>query len=163
MSARIVLFGYGNPSRGDDALGPALLACTTVWLAEHPEADVTLVEDFQLQVEHALDVNQADLVLFVDADAQGPAPFHLERVQPARDSSYTTHELSPAAVLHVAREMSGRLPPPAWVLGVRGEQFALGDPLSEPAQSNLAAAWTEVRELLMHPSVDAWDARAAAH
>lgn len=162
MTPRVVIFGYGNPSRGDDALGPALVACVLVWLGDHRDADVTVYEDYQLQVEHALDLAEADLVLFIDADATGPAPFHLRRVQAERDDSYTTHELSPQALLHVAREVTRRDPPPSWVLGVRGEQFELGDPLSAAAEAHLEAAWTELQLLLDDPRAEAWDARVVA-
>lgn len=161
MTARVVLLGCGNPSRADDALGPDLLARATAWLTGRPDLDVRIVEDFQLQVEHALDVADADLVLFVDADAGASAPFCLRRTKPSRDSSYTTHELSPEAVLHVAREVTGREPPPAWVLGVRGEQFELGAPMSVAAHGHLEAAWDELLELLDDARPSAWDARAA--
>lgn len=161
MTARVVLLGCGNPSRGDDALGPHLLARAGDWLIGRSELDVRIVEDFQLQVEHALDVADADLVLFIDADAGATAPYCLRRTKPSRDNSYTTHELSPEAVLHVAREVTGREPPPAWVLGVRGEQFELGAPMSVAAHAHLEVAWDELRELLDDPRVKAWDARAA--
>ncbi|MHB8839906.1 MAG: homospermidine synthase, partial [Gemmatimonadaceae bacterium] len=123
--------------------------------------DVHLVEDFQLQVEHALDLADADLVLFVDADASAHAPYVLRRTRAARDSSYTTHELTPEAVLHVAREITGREPAPAWVLGVRGESFRLGDAMTVNALGHLEVAWDELLELLDDPRVGAWDARAA--
>lgn len=159
MAPRVVLFGYGNASRGDDALGPALVACAQVWLGDHPEADVSVLEDYQLQVEHALDVADADMILFVDADASCRAPFCLRRVTAARDESYTSHELSPEAVLHVVREITKRDPPPAFVLGVRGERFGLGEELSPAGEEHLAAAWSEVETLLANPSVEAWDLR----
>lgn len=161
MTVRVVLLGCGNPSRGDDALGPDLLARAGAWLIGRPDLDVRIVEDFQLQVEHALDVADADLVLFVDADASASAPFWLRRTWPSRDNSFTTHELSPEAVLHVAREVTGRDPPPAWVLGVRGEQFELGTPMSVAASGHLELAWDELRVLLGDPRASAWDARAA--
>jgi hydrogenase maturation protease len=161
VTAHVVLLGCGNPSRGDDALGPALLARVRQWLVERPDLDVRIVEDFQLQVEHALDLVDADLVLFVDADASAHAPFCLRRTKADKDSSYTTHELSPEAVLHVAREITGRAPPPAWVLGVRGESFALGEHMSTNALGHLEVAWDELLELLNDPRPGAWDARAA--
>lgn len=161
MTARVVLLGCGNPSRGDDALGPALLARARAWRTTHPESDVRIVEDYQFQVEHALDVDDGDLALFIDADASASAPFCLRRIRPARDDSYTTHELSPEAVLHVAREVTNREPPPAWVLGVRGESFALGEPMSVAAHGHLEVAWVELLELLDDPRASAWDARAA--
>jgi len=159
VTARVVLIGYGNPSRGDDALGPALLACAQVWLAEHPAVDVRLVEDFQLQVEHGLDVAESDLALFIDADVLGPAPFSLRRVFAARDSTYSTHELSPEAVLHVAQQVTGRAAPPAWLFGVRGVKFVLGETLSAAAAGHLEAAWVELQQLLADPRPEAWDAR----
>jgi hydrogenase maturation protease len=161
VKARVLVLGCGNPSRGDDALGPALVARARDWLTSHPGRDVRLVEDFQLQVEHALDVLDADLTLFVDADASSNAPFCLRRTMPERDASYTTHELSPEAVLHAARVVTGRDPPPAYVLGVRGERFELGEPLSPAASGHLEAAWDELMELLDDPRPSAWDARAA--
>ncbi len=161
MTARVVLLGCGNPSRGDDALGPALLARIGSWLNARPDLDVRIVEDFQFQVEHALDLADADLVLFIDADASADAPFCLRRTKPERDASYTTHELSPEAVLCVAREVTGREPPPAWVLGLRGERFELGEPMSPAAAGHLEVALDELLELLDDPRASAWDARAA--
>jgi hydrogenase maturation protease len=161
VSAHVVLLGCGNPSRGDDALGPALLARVRQWLADRPDLDIHIVEDFQLQVEHALDVVDADLVLFVDADASAHAPFCLRRATDARDGSYTSHELSPEALLHVVREITGHSPPPSWVLGVRGEQFKLGEAMSTNALGHLEVAWDELLELLNDPRPGVWDARAA--
>lgn len=161
MTAHVVLLGYGNPSRGDDALGPALVERVRQWLVERPDLDVKVVEDFQLQVEHAADLADADLVLFVDADASAHAPFCLRRTREERDASYTSHELSPEAVLYVAHQLTGRKPPPAWVLGVRGERFKLGEPMSTNAHGHLEVAWDELLELLNDPRPAVWDARAA--
>ena len=59
----ILIFGYGNPSRGDDAIGPLLIE--RLEILNLP--DVDLLTDFQLQVEHALDLRGRERVLFVDA------------------------------------------------------------------------------------------------
>jgi hydrogenase maturation protease len=154
-----VLFGYGNPSRGDDALGPRLLERAEAWLAEHPELEVATVADFQLQIEHALDLKGRDLALFLDADASCPGAFAFAPVAPARDGSYSTHELSPPAVLDVYRVVEGQAPPPAYVLSVRGERFELGEPLSPPAEAHLEAAWAFLKELLEDPRPEAWTGR----
>jgi len=53
----VVVFACGNPSRGDDALGPLLLDQLQIWLDEEGLADgFELISDFQWQIEHALDL-----------------------------------------------------------------------------------------------------------
>jgi hydrogenase maturation protease len=91
-------------------------------------------------VEHALDLVGRRAVLFVDASASCPAPFVLEEVLPARDTSFSSHELSPAAVLQAYVDVLGEAPPPTEVLAIRGEDFELGRDLSPAAASALDAA-----------------------
>jgi hydrogenase maturation protease len=138
---KLVVFGYGNPSRGDDALGPEILArLETERAARADWADIELVPDFQLQIEHALDLEGRGLALFIDASVSSEPPFAFERLEPRRDTSYTSHALTPPAVLHVYAQTTGRAPPPAYVLSVRGYRFGLGQPLSEEARRNLESA-----------------------
>jgi len=68
--APVLIIGIGNPSRGDDALGP--LAAQR--LAELALPGVEVLTDFQLQVEHALDLLGRREAIFVDAAATGEAP-----------------------------------------------------------------------------------------
>ena len=64
MIKPILVFGYGNLSRGDDALGPLLLD----YIQKHCDLrKIELLTDFQLQIEHALDLEHRSLILFVDA------------------------------------------------------------------------------------------------
>ena len=154
---RIIILGCGNPSRGDDAIGPALLERVMRHISLHPEIPVAAVEDFQLQVEHALDLEDRDLALFVDAAASGPDPYALTRILPLADSSFTTHAISPQAVLHAFRALGNREPPPSFVLGVRGHSFELGDDLSPEARNNLEAAWGLLEQLLETPSLGLWE------
>lgn len=152
MTAPLLIFGYGNPSRGDDAIAPQLLArLETLGLPE-----VELVTDFQLQVEHALDLVGRELVLFIDASVAAPAPYAFSRLIPQQDASYTSHEMSPAAVLHVYREIHGNEPPPCFLLAVRGEFFDLGAELSVEAEENAAAAFELLRKLWDKPRLEAW-------
>lgn len=148
---RLVIFAVGNPSRGDDALGPRLMAELESWNLP----DIRLVSDFQLQVEHALDLDDRDLALFIDAGTGTPVPFSFREIRAAPDHSISSHALSPEAVLYVHGEIR-RPPPPAFVLCVRGEDFQLGEALSPAAQSHLAAAQTHLQECLASITVDAW-------
>lgn len=142
-----LVFGWGNPSRGDDALGPLVVDAVEGWALPGVEC----LTDFQLQVENALDLQGRDRVLFVDASASALPPYAVERLAAERDSSHTTHELSPAAVLSVYREVLGAEPPPTWLLGIRGEVFDLGAPLSATAADHLGAALEWLRTWLTEP------------
>jgi hydrogenase maturation protease len=102
--------------------------------------DIEFLEDYQLQIEHALDLAGRRRVLFVDASLTCSAPFEVLTVQPRRDTSYTSHALTPEALLQVFVDFDGGPPPLATVLAIRGEAFELGEPMSNAAQSHLALA-----------------------
>ena len=155
---RLVVFGWGNDARGDDGLGPLLLA--RIAAAGWP--DVTTIEDFQLQIEHALDLDGAEAALFLDAGRNTPAPFAFAEIGPKRDMSHTTHALAPEAVLDVYARSLGRTPPPSFTLCVRGERFELGEGLSAEARGRLEAAWAFVQGLMREPTVEAWRSAARA-
>jgi hydrogenase maturation protease len=141
LSAPTLIFGWGNPSRGDDALGPLFVDHFAELAGRHPEwGEVDCLTDFQLQVEHALDLQGRQRVLFVDASLDAPAPCSLVRIEAARDSSFTTHAMSPQAVLKVYADIDDGEPPPCWLLAIRGERYELGEGLSAEASKNLVAA-----------------------
>jgi hydrogenase maturation protease len=145
VSARapLLVLAVGNPSRGDDALGPELAA--RLEAAALPNVEV--ITEFQLQVENALDLVGRERVIFVDAGTGTPAPFELRRVQPAAEFLHTSHALSPEAVLATYPRVTGDEPPEAWLLCVLGESFALGEPLSAAARDHLTAAWSALLEV----------------
>lgn len=161
--APIVVLACGNPSRGDDALGPVLLARLQEWLhAEGRAGEFDLIGDFQLQVEHALDLVGRRLALFIDAGQQTPGPFVFRRAQAAAVAAHSTHALSPEAVLAVLPQIGERRPPPAFMLCVRGESFILGECMTAAATRNADAAFALLQELCGEANVDAWLSRASA-
>lgn len=138
--APLLVLGVGNPSRGDDALGPMFVERASEALrGEIASGAVELVTDFQLQIEHALDLEGRTRVVFVDASVSASPPFELSRIEPRRDASCSTHAMSPEAVLETYRGVVGE-PPESWVLAIRGQRFELGEALSEEARGHLEAA-----------------------
>ena len=147
----LVIFAVGNPSRGDDALGPRLMAD----LETQSLPGVTLVTDFQLQIEHALDLDGHDLALFIDAGTGTPAPFDFYEVSASAGMSITTHALTPSAVLQVHAQLRP-VTPPAFVLCIRGDHFELGEGPGEAARTHLQAARAHLAECLALPDALAW-------
>jgi hydrogenase maturation protease len=153
MPKPVLLFGYGNLSRGDDALGPLLLE----YVESHCGLDaIEILSDFQLQIEHALDLENRCLVLFVDASVACANAVDFTMLEPARDKSYTTHAMSPAAVLDVYQSIKKQTPPPCFLLSIKAEKFELGDGLSASAETNLAEACSLTERLLSNPELDFW-------
>ncbi len=147
--APILVFAFGNPSRGDDALGPDLYALLEKNKQDdHALNDVDLLIDFQLQIEHTTDLEQRKAIIFIDASVSCESPFEFQPLWPQRDDSYTSHAMSPAAVLAVYQQIHQYAPPPSYLLTVRGYQFNLGDALSSQARTNLQQAYDFSKKLL---------------
>jgi hydrogenase maturation protease len=132
----VLIIGIGNPSRGDDALGPLCIErIESLGLAW-----VEVLTDFQLQVDYALDLADREEVVFVDAALSGPEPYDFRPVRQNGQLSHTSHALSPEAVLHACARVGVTPPRQAHVLAIRGYAFELGEGASADALRNLDAA-----------------------
>ena len=147
----LLVFGWGNPSRGDDALGPLLVE----HLAEQarqllPAGQLDCLTDFQLQVEHALDLVGRERVLFVDAAQDLAQPFSVRPLQPARGAGISSHAIAPEAVLQVYQDLYGE-PPASNLLAIRARSFNLGEAPTTEAIDDLQLALAWAREWLTGP------------
>ena len=147
-----LIFGIGNPSRGDDALGSTFIECLSGWLDQPERAqslpmDLILLTDFQCQVEHALDLLDMSGALFIDASHTAKPPFEMTKLAADFDATHTTHALSPACVLAVAEKL-GQTLPDCWLLAIPGHGFELGDALSDQSKSCLDQAFDAVLDAL---------------
>jgi len=158
LNEPLLIFAYGNPSRGDDALGPLLIENLQTMNLE----GIEILTDFQLQVEHAYDLQGRERVLFIDASVSCEAPYTFSRIFAQKDPSYTTHVMSPMAVMHVYQELYGD-PPPSYLLQVRGESFELGESLSPQAEVNLQSSLDLLRRLCSESNLQEWDRLSLPH
>ena len=149
----VLIFTWGNPSRGDDALGTEIYE----QLQKDDLDNVDLLTDFQLQIEHVVDLEKRERVLFIDASVSATAPFEFHRLKPVQDDSYTTHAMSPESLLATYEKVHREAPPPAFMLSIRGYDFGLGLPMSEMASSNLCEAIGFIRQLVLNTSSNNWE------
>jgi hydrogenase maturation protease len=140
MTAPLLVFGWGNLSRGDDALGPLFVQQLCALAGDAVGNRVDFLEDYQLQIEHAIDLMSRERVLFVDASLNCEAPFEVTTLHAAREASFTTHAISPVAVMQVYRDLYGPESPPCTLLAIRGMRFELGAPPGREALEHLAQA-----------------------
>jgi hydrogenase maturation protease len=164
MPAPVLIFAIGNESRGDDALGPLLLRelenglnSTEGRREKSCVEPFELLEDFQLQIEHAMDLSNRKRVLFIDAGMDTPAPFSFYRVQASDEAVLYSHALSPEALLKTYAQFYGETAPEAFVLCIRGISFELGEALSPVATEHLAQALQFVRQQLLEAGSADWN------
>lgn len=143
----IVVIGYGNPLRGDDAIG---------WKAAEALRDVyeddTAVEVFashQLNPEMAESVAEAGMVIFIDAvaDRLAAGKVACESVHPADHSSAFSHQLDPPTLLASAIDLYGSCPRAA-VIGVGIQSCDLGHHLSREVKAALPRVVAEVKQMI---------------
>ncbi len=140
----VLLIGYGNPGRQDDGLGPALAAA----VERLGLPGVTVDANYQLTVEDAAAVARHEVAIFADADTAGPGPFRFRTLEPEATLSFSTHSVSPGAVLALAGELFGARTR-GFVLGIRGYVFnEYEEALSDEARGNLAAAVRFIERVL---------------
>lgn len=130
------MFGYGNPGRGDDVLGPIFVEK----VSQLKLTGMSCQHDMQLLVEHVTDLDEHDQILFVDADMICKEPFEFSTIKAQKDASYTSHALTPEALLYAYQQVYRRGAPEAFLLRIRGYRFALGNKLSNKAADNLNVA-----------------------
>jgi hydrogenase maturation protease len=149
MTAPILIFAYGNPARGDDALGPLLADWAEDWAAgQGLEREIQVLTDFQLSPEHAYDLIARRHVIFIDA-AREQTPSCVWHTLTARQpASWTTHASSPAAVLWFCQELLQQTPPDAKMLSLAGTAFELATGLSTTGEQSLAAGKSALERYL---------------
>ena len=131
-----LLIGFGNQGRGDDGLGPAF--AERIERAAPDGLDIDI--DYQLTVDHALAASEADLVIFADAEIGAEGSFSFAPVKAEGATGMGSHELSPQAVLTLAKTLYGR-EPPSFILAIAGWDYGeVKEGLSREAEAHLDEA-----------------------
>jgi len=138
---RILLYGFGNPGRQDDGLGPAFVETIEKWreAGKHniPDTD----SNYQLNVEDALAISEYDMVIFADASTEEDVDdFRFAPLDPATaDVKYTLHAASPAYILHLCHNLYKKYPE-TWLMRIRGYEWDFDENLTPAAKENLFLA-----------------------
>lgn len=124
--SELLIIGYGSPMRGDDVAGPE--AARRLAKQGFRTMDV-----HQLLPELAEDIASAREVVFLDAHAGlAPGEIAIERLSAQPSPTALEHQASPAGLLRLTRRAYGA-EPMAWLIGMGGSDFEMGDNLSPAA------------------------------
>ena len=135
-SSKKLIIGIGNTSRGDDGLGWRFLDT----IKETTLSDWELIYRYQLNVEDAELVKEADTLIFVDSyNGKLTKGFLLEECHARVDFEYTTHALNPCSVLALCNNLYKKKPE-SFVMKIQGFDWGLGHEISTRAETNLEKA-----------------------
>ena len=132
---KIFIYGYGNPGRQDDGLGPALIEI----LEKRNIPNLSLDSNYQLNIEDAYDIAQADIVVFVDASLNTEETYTFTPLSPSGEISFSTHAISAGSVLALCEDLYGKSVE-AYILAIRGYEWDYNEPMTESALKNLDSA-----------------------
>src|SRR5512146_272230 len=108
----ILVIGYGNDLRGDDAAGRRAAAEVEAWAL--PGVEVCALH--QLTPEIAEPLAAAERAIFLDAHSvSSGAGLRVRRLQPAAPTPRLAHTCDPPGLLALAQAAFGRRPEAWWV------------------------------------------------
>lgn len=137
-----LVIGYGNTLRCDDGVGQKIATKVAEW--EIPGLRSLAV--FQLTPELAVDLVEADLVIFVDAVIQSEIEVRkLQLSQPRQP--ILGHSSDPYTLLALTKNLYNHLPEAYWIL-VPGVNFEFGETFSEVTEAAMNKAYQEIQKLI---------------
>lgn len=112
--ARTIIIGYGNPLREDDGIG---WRAAEILEQRLPVGDAELIECHQLTPELAASIQDASMVLFLDAACDcAPGTVTFEPVCP-EGAVVWSHHLTPGQLLTLSNQLNGHVPPAFLIRG----------------------------------------------
>lgn len=138
---RVLIYGYGNPGRQDDALGNEMVNKIQQWIDEHGLSCMNTDSSYQLNIEDADKISDWDIVVFVDASKEGIHEYKYCKIKPEQDKiEFSMHAVSPAYVLHLSEKLFNKKPQ-TYIMGIKGYEWDFKEGLSDNAILNLEQAF----------------------
>lgn len=143
----ILVVGVGHPLRGDDAAGWTAVDA----LEEQKDVRKILLGD---DLTRLLDLLEGVSSLLIVDSVKSAAPagtihlYDLARPLPTGQVRFSTHALDPLQALELAERLGRPLPARRFLLGLEGENYRLGEPLSNPVEQSLSEFARRLKELI---------------
>jgi hydrogenase maturation protease len=134
-----IVLGVGNPDRGDDAAGRAVVRI----LRDTLPKDIEVAEHGGEATALLAWLQDAGAAFLIDASSSGAPPGTIRRFDaaaaplPQSIFGLSTHGFGVGEAVELARAL-GQLPPRCIVYGIEGASFAAGAALSRPVEMAVA-------------------------
>lgn len=141
----ILMIGYGNPLRSDDAIGQHMAQMMEQCLK--PET-VQVITTYQLTPELVEPIQRAELVVFIDARVgQRPGKVVWENVKPEISTGAFTHHVTPGTLLGAA-DVLYAAKPEGILISIVGADFDYGSDLSDQLKRMLPEIAEQVEAII---------------
>lgn len=141
----ILIIGYGNPLRSDDAIGHHVAQAMQGRL-RHTRLQVHTT--YQLVPELVSLISSARLVVFIDARiGDTPGEVFSQLVIPEAAAGALTHHVNPASLLAASAELYSSTPS-AILISITGADFDYGAELSPELQQKLPTIADQVKAII---------------
>jgi len=144
---KIFVYGFGNPGRQDDGMGPAIIDR----LENENIQGIIIDSNYQMNIEDAYNISECDVVIFVDASIDADEPFSFYKIKPSPEITFTTHTVAPESIIALCKDLYDK-DMEAYVMAIKGYEWEFAEGLSPKAADNFNEAYTfllkKIEELL---------------
>lgn len=134
---QLFIYGFGNPGRQDDGMGPAIIDRLEL---ENIQG-LALDSNYQMNIEDAYNISQCNTVIFVDASIDAEEPFSFYKIKPASEITFTTHTMAPESVIALCKDLYDK-DMEAYVMAIKGYEWEFTEGLTTGAADNFNKAYS---------------------
>ncbi len=132
----ILVYGYGNPGRQDDALGVLLAESIEHWARDNHLYHIHTECNYQLNIEDAHKISLFDIVIFADASKEEINDYSYTLLEPSAKVDFTMHAVSPAFILSLCNQIYNKKPL-TFLLHIKGFDWQFMQNMTSEAKKNL--------------------------
>jgi hydrogenase maturation protease len=138
---KILVYGYGNPGRQDDAMGNIMADRIEEWAKEKGHTNISVDSNYQLNIEDADTISGYDVVFFVDASIEEIDDYIMTKVEVSDATiEFSMHAVSTSFVLDLCQKMYNKTPD-TYLIHIKGYEWDFMEQISEAGQANFDKAF----------------------
>lgn len=144
-TTEILIIGYGNTLRSDDAIGQKVAEEVEMWQIP----TVRSIYLHQLTPELTLEMAQVKKVIFIDAIKMTDkiTEIELKKVTAIKENNSFTHQINPQSLLYLTQQLYQQNPEVFWLI-IPVVNFDFGEEFSPIAKHNFDLALIKLKELI---------------
>ncbi len=146
---KVLVLGYGNPLRGDDAFG--WYVADLLAREYQDDEQIRVMACHQLTPDLAETLSHFESVVFIDVSCEQTEEIvRCVQLEPKVSSTMFSHHVTPSTLLITSEILYGWLPR-AFMVSIMGKTFGLGEEMSPQVRSQIPGILNRIREVVNSP------------